>query len=292
MAIQAFLTSRLRPRRICVIAVAALSCAASAAAQISIGAARNFVVCPELMQTQDAPCWVAEYKGERYYLTVQTGRGGGVETFAPDLGHKALVEGVISDEPRICGGIVLRETRISVLYDNLDKECNKILPAGGYHTTSFRVIGLDGDPPAPRISTAVNGRYGGRPGLAARRALYAQNATARKEMTFSVPYFFDSTYIESLGPQETVEDAIDYAKAMGASKVRVISYRGETILSDGVPVIEKSGLAEKRATKLGDILVNFGWPADKLEVKWIDTPQSNGGSLDYKARRTDIIVTP
>ena len=35
---------------------------------------RNFVACPIVLDTQDVPCWVAEYQGERYFLAVQTGR--------------------------------------------------------------------------------------------------------------------------------------------------------------------------------------------------------------------------
>src|SRR5690349_8268757 len=80
--------------------------AASVAASVAMAQVpdteRNFVACPMVLDTQDIPCWVAEYEGERYFLAVQTGRSAGV-TFVPQLKHEVLVEGTAHpDEPRVC----------------------------------------------------------------------------------------------------------------------------------------------------------------------------------------------
>ncbi|MDY6982912.1 MAG: hypothetical protein SV422_07475, partial [Pseudomonadota bacterium] len=115
---------------------------------------RNFVSCPIVMDTLDVPCWVAEYEGERYFLTVQTGRTAGV-VFSPALNHKVLVEGTVTDAPRMCGGIVLKDVKLSVMEYEVSPECNTILPGDGYHVTGPRPIGPDGDPPGERESTAV-----------------------------------------------------------------------------------------------------------------------------------------
>jgi outer membrane protein OmpA-like peptidoglycan-associated protein len=273
-------------------AIAALVVSGVATAQTAPPDQRNFVACPVVMDTQDAPCWIAEYKGERYFLVVQTGRGGGGTIKPPELRHKALIEGTVSNEPRICGGIVLRPVMISTLSHDLDNSCNQILPAGGYHTTSVRAIGLDGDPPAPRLARTVNARFGAARGLEERRALYAANAAAGRAMTFTVHYTFDSTYLMYPDEQEKVEDAVDYAQLLHASHINVVGYRGQTVLSAGGRLTERGGLAESRAKQIADILVNFGWPKDKLSARWVESPENNGGTHDYEQRRMEVVVEP
>ena len=59
----------------------------------------------------------------------------------PQLGHQVLVEGVVSDEPRICGGIVLKPVVLSVLPE-LDNSCTTMLPAEDRYNLTF-------EPPRP-----------------------------------------------------------------------------------------------------------------------------------------------
>ena len=73
----------------------------------------NFVSCPIVRDTASVPCWLAEYEGELYFLTMQTDVSAPVTP--PWLGHRVLVEGTVSNEPRICGGIVLKPVHLSVL---------------------------------------------------------------------------------------------------------------------------------------------------------------------------------
>ncbi len=114
---------------------------------------RNFVACPIVLDTEDIPCWVAEYEGERYFLAVQTGRSAGV-TFVPQLKHRVLVEGTVQpDAPRMCGGIVLGPVKLSVFPD-VEPDCGKKLPGDGYKVTGPRPIGPDGVPPGGRSTAA------------------------------------------------------------------------------------------------------------------------------------------
>src|SRR5436189_3696467 len=95
---------------------------------------KNFLSCPIVQDTKTVPCWLAEYKGELYYLGIQTDIS--AEFHPPYLGHKVLVEGVVSDEPRICGGIVLKPVVVSPMTDP-DSTCNTILPALDKYTVPF-----------------------------------------------------------------------------------------------------------------------------------------------------------
>ena len=106
----------------------------------------NFVACPILQDTATVPCWLADYEGQRYYLTIQVDASGPL--YPPFLGHRALIEGVISDEPSICGGKVLKPVKISVLPD-LDPSCNVMLPDDGRYTVPFAPRG-----PGPRARLA------------------------------------------------------------------------------------------------------------------------------------------
>jgi hypothetical protein len=100
---------------------------------------RNFVACPIVRDTSTVPCWLAEYEGETYFLTIQTDVSAPVNP--PWLGHKVLVEGTVSDEPRICGGIVLKPVALSVMHE-LDGSCNTMLPAEERYELPF-------EPPRP-----------------------------------------------------------------------------------------------------------------------------------------------
>ena len=99
----------------------------------------NFVSCPIVRDTASVPCWLAEYAGELYFLTIQSDVTSPVTP--PWLGHRVLVEGTVSAEPRICGGIVLKPVHLSVLPEP-DASCNTILPAEERYNLTF-------EPPRP-----------------------------------------------------------------------------------------------------------------------------------------------
>src|SRR5262245_22783583 len=88
---------------------------------------RNFIACPIVRDTRTLPCWLAEYEGEVYFLGLQGSSAS--EFYPPQLNHEVLVEGTVTTEPRICGGIPLKPVRISVIAE-LNRACNTLLPAG------------------------------------------------------------------------------------------------------------------------------------------------------------------
>lgn len=277
--------SAARARAAVLLGVAGLCGAAHAAPPAT---ERNFVACPIVLDTQDVPCWVAEYEGERYFLAVQTGRTAGV-TFVPQLKHRVLVEGTAHpEEPRMCGGIVLRPVKLSVLPE-VEPDCGKMLPGDGYTTRGPRPIGPDGDPPGGK-STAVR-----RPPVASRaeiEAAFRADAAAGKTREFEILYFFGSNYLPFPVEQATVDQAADYFAATRDPKVVVTGYRGEARLSNGRKLTEEKSLARERAEKVAAILADFGVPADRIEVRWVDEPQHDGGVLDWRRRRVTVTVQP
>lgn len=274
-------------RPVALLVAAGLSAAAQAAAPAT---ERNFVACPIVLDTQDVPCWVAEYKGERYFLAVQTGRSAGV-TFVPQLKHRVLVEGTAHpDQPRMCGGIVLSPVKLSV-FPEVEPECGKMLPGEGYTVKGPRPIGPDGDPPGGK-STAVRIPRPGTPSRAQVEAELRADAAAGKPREFEILYFFGSNYLPFPVEQASVDQAADYYASTNGSHVVVTGYRGEALLSDGRKLVEEQSIAQQRAEKVAAILANFGVPQDRIAVRWVDTPQNNNGVLDWTKRRVSVRVTP
>ena len=240
---------------------------------------RNFVACPVVRDTQEVPCWLAEYKGELYYLGIQNDIS--APFHPPQLKHRALVEAVVANGPRICGGIPLKPAAVSVLPE-LDPSCNKILPAQGYR--------VDNPPRGPgpgnkgmQLATDPN------PPPVAPPAPPPAPPYGSREL--DVRYGFDSNYINVLNFR-AVLDAAAYAKASGAHEVRVEGHRAATLLSNGRTLVEKGGLAQARADKVGQALRELGVPATTLQVAASETLEASDGASDFERRRVRILVTP
>lgn len=268
-----------------------------AAGSIAVQAAtpateRNFVACPIVLDTQDVPCWVADYEGERYFLAVQTGRTAGV-TFVPQLKHRVLVEGTVQPgQPRMCGGIVLGPVKLSV-FPEVEPDCGQMLPGDGFHVTGPRPIGPDGIPPGGRGTAARAPRPAAAPGARGQgEAQLRADQAAGKAREFEILYFFDSNYLPFPVEQAAVDQAANYFTATTGSKVVVTGYRGEALLSNGKKLVEDPKIARERAEKVAAILVDFGVPRNHITTRWVDVPQNNNGVLDWKRRRVSIVVTP
>ena len=63
-----------------------------------------------------------------------------------------------------------------------------------------------------------------------------------------------------------VTEAAAYAKRIGASSVKVAGYRATSLLSNGDRLVEKAGLAEKRAQNIATLLRGLG--VSRLMVEW------------------------
>jgi len=234
---------------------------------VALGQQRNFVSCPIVRDTKTVPCFLAEYDGETYYLGIQQDITN--DFHPPQLKHEVLVEGRIAEGPRVCGGIPLQPVSISVLKE-VNLACNTLLPAE----------------PGVDAPAALRG-----PGPSSHRpesvSTTRQPLTGRQE--FTVLYAFNDDYLE-FAANQVVTEAAAYAKRIGASNVGVSGYRATSILSNGDRLVEKAGLAEKRAQNVATLLRGLG--VARVGFKAKIEPEPGDGQTDPSRRRVTIVVTP
>jgi outer membrane protein OmpA-like peptidoglycan-associated protein len=272
--------------------------AAMGAATISAGAPpadrRNFIACPVLQDTDTVPCWLAEYRGESYFLGIQTDSGG---WGPPWLGHQVLVEGRLAGGARICGGIALTSDYaasgpasgtsdgqplptppvVSVMRE-LDASCNALLPA----SPRFHIVGRRG--PGPNTAASA---------LRTPPSPPAPPTLARPYVakTFTLTYEFDSELAA-----RTIGDAlsaVQYAQAVEAREIIVTGHRGSTLLSNGSLAREIPMIARLRAQELARTLRKLGLPSTAtLTVRWDSELEPADGVTDPNRRRAEIAITP
>jgi hypothetical protein len=185
------------------LAPAVVSAAGAAGERIS------FVSCPVIRDTRSVPCWITQYDGDTYYLTIQSDVSAAVQP--PMLGHQVLVEGVVSDAPSICGGIVLDPVRLSVMPER-DASCNTMLPADDRYTIDFN--------PRP-------------PGPSAGRLAFAPIPRTRQaapppapEGPQSVDLYFDFDKGVSFRHPGELSSILSLANRLPARKVKITGVRG------------------------------------------------------------------
>jgi len=233
---------------------------------VALGQQKNFIACPIVRDTKTVPCFLAEYEGETYYLGIQQDIT--TEFHPPQLKHEVLVEGRVVAGPRVCGGIPLQPVSISVLKE-VNLACNTLLAAE---------TGIEA-PAAPRGA-----------GPSSRRA---EPSRSRETFTgaheFTVLYSFNDDYLEYAANQ-VVTEAAAYAKRIGASSVKLSGYRATTLLSNGDRLVEKTGLAEKRAQNIATLLRGLGVAG--VIVEWKNDAEPADGQTDPSRRRVTILVNP
>jgi len=234
---------------------------------VALAQQRNFVSCPIVRDTKTVPCFLAEYDGELYYLGIQQDITN--EFHPPQLKHEVLVEGRIAAGPRICGGIPLQPVSISVVKE-VNLACNTLLPAEP---------GIDA-PPAPRGAGPSSRRP--EPPSAPREPLTGPHE-------FTVLYAFNDDYLE-FAANGVVSEAAAYAKRIGAKNVKVTGYRAISVLSNGNSLVEKAGLAEKRAQNIATLLRGLGISNIAMESK--ADAEAGDGQTDPSRRRVTILITP
>lgn len=216
---------------------------------------RNFVACPIVRDTKTRPCYLAEYDGETYFLGTQEGA---ISDFhAPELKHQVLVEGTVAEGPRVCGGIPVKPVSISVLKE-VDLACNTLLPAEP---------GIEA-PPAP---TGFAGSLVSDP------------------THYAILYAFNDDDLDQAGVR-AVTRAADFAKQTHARAVKVSGYRATSVLSNSERLVEKPGLAEKRAQNVATLLRGLG--VSNVSVEWKADAEPGDGISDPTRRRVTIAVTP
>jgi len=234
---------------------------------------RNFVACPIVRDTASVPCWLAEYEGELYFLTLQTDVSAPVTP--PWLGHRVLVEGTPApDKPRICGGVVLEPVVLSVLPE-LDASCNTaVLPAEDRYNLTF-------EPPRP-------------PGPSAGRLAFANAPPAGEApeppRTFALRYDFDGLVVFRHAGELT--SILDAAKARSARVVAIMAQRGSVLLSNGTTLVEQPAIARRRAEQVAELLRGAGLTSVEYRVRWNDDAEMADGTDDAALRRVTIELDP
>jgi hypothetical protein len=231
---------------------------------------RNFVACPMVRDTSTVPCWLAEYEGETYFLTIQTDVSAPVNP--PWLGHKVLVEGTISDEPRICGGIVLKPVALSVIKE-LDGACNTMLPAEERYNLPF-------EPPRP-------------PGPSKGRLAFGDPVMKPKlepaANTFELHYEFDSLVM--FRHAQPLQRIFEHAKQSGATNITITGFRGATLLSNGQLMQENEDIGRRRAEQVADLLRGAGLVDPRYRLKWQDQTKRADGVDDATTRQVRVVVS-
>jgi len=233
----------------------------------------NFVSCPIVRDTASVPCWLAEYNGELYFLTLQTDVSAPVNP--PSLGHRVLVEGTVSQEPRICGGIVLNPVHLSVL--ERDASCNTMLPAEERYNLTF-------EPPRPPGPSKGRLAFDNAAPPAAAPAP-ATNASTRE---FVVSYPFDGlvgfTHAGALGA------ILNFARAANAREIEIVGHRGAVRLSNGQTLVEEPAIGKKRAEQIAMLLQGANLKGPAYKVSWRDEPAPADGIDDHLSRRVVVTV--
>jgi hypothetical protein len=248
--------------------------AATAQAAQSDPSLRNFVACPIVRDTASVPCWLAEYQGELYFLTLQTDVSAPVNP--PWLGHRVLVEGRRSDKPRVCGGIPLEPVRLSVIAEP-DNSCNQMLPAEDRYNLTF-------EPPRPP------GPSGGRLAFNTLPMPTEPAAVKKAPQRYTLEYYFDG--MVNFKTPFQLAPVLDMARAMPAAQVQIVGYRSAALLSNGTVLQEQTDLAKRRAEQVAELLKGAGLTAPRYTVRWVDASPAPNGMDDYRNRRVEITLLP
>jgi hypothetical protein len=246
-------------------------CANAAHAAAPPAAHRNFVACPIVRDTSSVPCWLAEYEGETYFLTLQTDVSAPVTP--PWLGHRVLVEGVVSDEPRICGGIVLKPVALSVIQE-LDASCNTMLPAEARYDLTF-------EPPRP-------------PGPSGGRLAFGDPVTkptaadVQRPRTFELRYEFDGLVM--FRHAQPLQQILEFARKSGAKSLTITGYRSASLLTNGHVMQEQPSIARRRAEQIAELLKGAGLMDVKYEIRSKDLAADVDGVDDASRRRAEVVV--
>lgn len=233
----------------------------------------NFVTCPIVRDTASVPCWLAEDNGELYFLTLQTDVSAPVNP--PSLGHRVLVEGTVSTEPRICGGIVLNPVHLSVL--ERDAACNTMLPAEDRYNLTF-------EPPRPPGPSKGRLAFDNAAPPAAAPAPAATASTRE----FIVSYPFDG--LIGFTHAGALTQILTYARNANAREIEIAGHRGAVRLSNGQTLVEESTIGKKRAEQIAMLLQGANLKGPSYKVTWREEAVAADGVDDHLSRRVVVTV--
>ncbi len=238
------------------------------------GSRISFVSCPIIRDTRSVPCWLSDYQGDRYYLTIQSDVSAEVQP--PMLGHQVLVEGVVTGKAQICGGIVLSDVHLSVMPE-LDGNCNEQLPAEDRYTIDFN----------PRPPGPSSGRLAFAPDPGAARK--PPPPPPRGEQTMQVYFDFDRGV--SFRHPAVLLSILNMARQIGAKRMHITGVRGAHRLSDGTLLQESPTIGQRRAEEVARLLAGAGLTVPAT-VDWIDGRAQADGIDDWQSRRVTVVLEP
>lgn len=233
----------------------------------------SFVSCPIVRDTRTVPCWLSEYEDTTYYLTIQSDVSATVQP--PFLGHQVLVEGIVTDKPAICGGVVLDEVRLSVMPE-IDANCNTMLPADDRY-----VIDFNPRPPGPS-----GGRLAFDPAPGTRA-----EPPPPPEGPQTIDIYFDFDKGVSFRHPGNLSAVMRTAEQIGATRMEVIGVRGAHQLSDGRLLQESEAVGQRRAEEVAGLLNGAGLDLDTT-INWTDSVDEADGIDDWQSRRVRVLLTP
>jgi len=244
-----------------------------------------FVTCPLLRDTPELPCWMARYNGTLYYLGVQEGRSHLNTWYQPQMKHKMLVQGVVSNRPTVCGGVPLDHMFVSDLPE-VSPECDtKMLPTQGFVSPKGRPLGPDPGPVGGE--QVLRGPAGGAP------ELYTKDDIAqRRPLHFDIHYNFNSDFL--IFPQEhnRAIQLKEYVQAIGARQIRMTAHRASALLTGGKVIVEDATIPASRRDNIITVLKAIGVPGEIITSEVLATPEPAKGPGDQLAQRVDIEVVP
>jgi hypothetical protein len=252
----------------------AIVCGASLAqAAPPAGERISFVSCPIVRDTRSVPCWISDYQGDTYDLTIQSDVSAEVQP--PMLGHQVLVEGVVSDAPQICGGVVLEQVRLTVMPER-DADCNTMLPADERYTIDFNPR-----PPGPSGGRLAFDPVPGAPAAPPPPPVGPQ----------TVQLYFDFDKSVSFRHPGALVNLLALAEQVKATSMKITGVRGAHLLTDGTLLQESAPMGQRRAEELAGLLQGAGLDIDTT-VTWRDGEADADGVDDWQSRSVTIELIP
>jgi hypothetical protein len=229
-----------------------------------------FIGCPIYRDTdagRKSGCWLADdpASGVRYDVTEAP--------MKPELGRQILVEGIRTQEPDSCGGVVLQPVRTAVL----EATCPKaLLPAETWPGRAFRLPAEISQPiwvprpvPLPPYAT----------------------------QEFVLLFDFGREFLVYQHAEVVLERAAAYARAGNAPVIEVIGYAAtRPIEVSGRMLREPPALGQARAELAAEALARLGVSRSKLKITWQENPPPLDGlrapTPDSTQRRVVIRILP
>lgn len=230
---------------------------------------RRFVACPIYRDTdagRKSGCWITTQTetGQRFDVTHSPDK--------PIAGKLMLVEGVVSRERDVCGGVVMQPVRISVLQEACPEV---IIPAEGWVSRPSVL-------PATVIAPLGVPRKMPQPPFEAR--------------DFHLIFDYDSDFLVYQNTEVVIEAATLLAQASKARRVVVTGFADtQGVQASGRLLKEPIALARARAEMAAEALRRMGVPADTIRVEARGDPApvpTEAPMLDASKRRVTIRVQP